>query len=168
MTCYCCELQIVLQHYWEWMSYPWLEQVLCSCADTFSTSKQINLDYNKTFPGGNLSKTSASQSDLSKRTWITIGPSRKHKYRTLSTYSAALLQTLSKLAWQWLNDSSNSADLCYTARKKEAKRNEGNCHFILQSYILKPCSNFHLAWRHPLLLDLLNQLEAVRLCHTQY
>lgn len=142
-----------------------VDHVLCSCTDIYSTSKQINLDYNKVFPSGNLSKTSASHSDLSKRTWIT-SRGRESKYRTLSTYSAALLQTLSKLVWQWLNDSTNSALLYYTASKRNMNQREmrataiSSCNHIF--------SNFHLAQCHPLLLDLLNQLEAVRLCHTQY
>lgn len=47
-----------------------------------------------------------------------------------------------------------------------AKSIEQWMFFPLQSQILIPCSNVNLAQCHPLLLHLLNQLEAVWLCHT--
>lgn len=114
LTCHCCELQIMLQQL-STMGVNVLhlvEHILCSCTNTRSASELTNLDYNKTYPGGNLSP---SKSDCSKRTWIT---NRKRKSCIiLWAHTVLHCDKLSKLAWHWLNDSSDSAVFRYIARK---------------------------------------------------
>lgn len=119
--CYCYDLQVEQQRQQldtigsERPSAA--EHVLCSCNDTSSTSKQINLDYNNALPVETCQKHQQVWSLQKKKKDLDSHWPQQWKNKAnitdlqYSTQSAVVFQTIVKLAWQWLNDSPYSAGL---------------------------------------------------------